>query len=167
MKFDISKLITDNTNIIEIYMCNPKKNKDDLKIDIFINNDILEIIRKRFKLTKETTIVSYNRNNLSYIYDLSNDSQYLYLRKVENILNINNFYGFSFNEMKMQSYTFGCTNDIDSRYEYKLEEYKINNRLSLMIKNNNVYIYYKHSKEVDLDKIQDIINNIIKKMIII
>ena len=165
MSLNISNLITDNTNIIEIYMCNPLKNKEDLKIDIHINDKILNNIRKKFKLTKKTTLVYYNRNNLCYVYDLSNDSQYLYLRKLENKQDYNKLYGLAFNEMKMQSHSFACTNDIDNKCEYNVEEFKINNRISLIIKNNYVYISYKHSKEVEIDKIQEIINNIIKKIL--
>lgn len=167
MQFNISKLITDNTNIIEIYMCNPSKFKDELKIDITINDTIKNSIRKKFKLTKETTLVYFNKNNLTYVYDLSNDNQYVYLRKLENMAGFNNnsFYGLAFYEMKMQSHSFPCTNDIDNRGEYKVEEFKINNRISLIIKNNNVYISYRHSKEVDILKIDEIIKGIIKKLI--
>jgi hypothetical protein len=165
MSLNISNLITDNTNIIEIYMCNPLKTKEDLKIDIHINNDILNNIRKKFKLTKQTTLVYYNRNNLCYVYDLSNDSQYLYLRKLENNHDYNKLYGLAFNEMKMQSHSFACTNEIDNKCEYNVEEFKINNRISLIIKNNNLYISYKHSKEVEIDKIQEIINKIITKIL--
>jgi len=161
----ISQLLTDNTNIIEIYVMNKNKNND-----IYINDSFLEKIKSKFKLTRETTMVYFNRNNLCYAYDLSNDSQYVYLRKLENHLIINNkqnydFYGIGFNEMKMPTHTFACTNDIDNKIEYKIQEFKINNRISLIIKNNNVYIYYKHSKEVDIEKTQEIIDNIIKKLI--
>lgn len=166
MDFHISKLISDNTNIVEIYMCNPSVLKDELKISISITDDIKNKIRRRFKLTKETTLVYYNRNNLTYVYDLSNDSQYLYLRKLERMNHINNnhFYGLGFNEMKMQSHSFACTDDIDSRCEFKIEEFKINNRISLIIRNNNIYISYKHSKDVDIEKIDEIIKGIIKKI---
>jgi len=167
---DISKLLTENTNVIEIYLMNTVKLATEKpilnKIDIYINDSILNKIKQRFKITKETTLVYYNRNNLSYIYDLSNDSQFVYLRKLENaIIADNNLYGLSFNEMKMQTHSFACTNDIDNKVEYKIQEFKINNRISLIIKNNNVYIYYKHSKDVDIEKTQEIINGIIKKMI--
>lgn len=64
----------------------------------------------------------------------------------------------------MQTHSFACTNDIDNKIIYKTMEFKINNRISLIIKNNNLYIYYRHSKEVDIDKIQEIINGIIRKI---
>lgn len=161
---DISKLISDDTNIIEIYIMNSKTIDDINKINILISDDLINKIKQKFKITKETTLVYFNRNNLSYVYDLSNDSQYVYLRKLENMEIINNFYCLAFNEMKMQTHSFACTNDIDNRSEFKYQEFKINNRISLIIKNNNIYIHYRHSKEVDIDKIQDTINNIIKRL---
>jgi len=161
---DISKLISDDTNIIEIYIMNSKTNDDLNKINIFISDDLINKIKQKFKITKETTLVYFNRNNLSYVYDLSNDSQYVYLRKLENMEIVNNFYCLAFNEMKMQTHSFACTNDIDNRSEFKYQEFKINNRISLIIKNNNIYIHYRHSKEVDIDKIQDTINNLIKRL---
>lgn len=160
---DITKLISQDTNIIEIYFLNGKP-EDSNKMNILISDDIIEKIKQKFKITKETTLVYFNRNNLSYVYDLSNDSQYVYLRKLENMEIKGNLCYLAFNEMKMQTHSFACTNDIDSRIEYKYLEFKINNRISLIIKNNNLYIHYRHSKEADLDKIQDVITNLIKRL---
>lgn len=160
---NITSLLCDDTNIIEIYLINLNCSNDN-KMNIRMTEDYLDKIRKRFKLTKETTIVNFNRNNLSYVYDLSNDSQYVYLRKLDNMIIKANLCALAFNEMKMQTHSFACTNDIDNKVEYKYQEFKINNRISLIIKNNNIYIHYRHSKEVDLDKIQDIIANVIKRL---
>ena len=75
-------------------------------------------------------------------------------------------YGIALNEMKMQTYLFGCSNNIENKEEMKIQEFRINNRISLIIKNNNLYINYRHSKDVDLEKTEEIINSIIKKIII-
>ena len=161
--FNLNELITDTMNVVEIYLGNTIKN------NIQIKDDYLNKIRRRFKLTKETTQVYYSRNNLTYVYDLSNDSQYVYLRKLENFnktkINNNYLYTMAFNEMKMQTHSFACTNDIDNKSEFKIEEFKINNRISLIIKNSNLFIAYRHSKDVDIEKMQEIISGIIKKMI--
>ena len=164
----IKQILTENTNIIEIYLMD--KQKSQVKMNIYLDDLFLNRIKKRFKMTRETTLTYFNKDNLSYVYDLSNDSQYVYLRKLENsqIKSVNNydFYGLALNEMKMQTYLFGCGNDIDNREEVKIQEFKINNRISLIIRNNNLYITYKHSKEVDLEKTEEIINSIIRKLII-
>ena len=163
----IKKLLTETTNIIEIYVMNTQPQQ--MRMNIYLDDIFLNKIKKKFKLTKETTLVYYNKDNLSYVYDLSNDSQFVYLRKLENteIKNINNYdlYGIALNEMKMQTYLFGCGNNIDNKEEMKIQEFKINNRISLIIKNNNLYINYRHSKDVDLEKTEEIINSIIKKII--
>jgi hypothetical protein len=111
----------------------------------------------------------YCRNNYNYVYDLSNDSQYVYTRKLENTLIINetknlNYYLLFYNEIKLPTHTFACTNELNSKYIAKITEFRINNRITLIIKNNNCYIQYKHSRDVDIDKIQEIINNVISKL---
>ena len=163
----IKQILTDNTNIIEIYLMNTQKTQ--MRMNIYLDDTFLNKIKKKFRLTRETTLVYYNKDNLSYVYDLSNDSQYLYLRKLENsqIKSMDKFdlYGIALNEMKMQTYLFGCANNIDNKEEFKIQEYKINNRISLIIKNNNLFINYRHSKDVDLEKTEEIINSVIRKII--
>jgi len=154
---DIKKLITPNTNIIEIYLMK--------KSNIFMNDNILRKIKQSFKKTKQFQNAYYCRNNCNYVYDLTNDSQYVYTRKLENIDKINeDFYVLVYNEIKLPTYTFACTNDINYKQIADIIEFKINNRIILIIKNNNVYIHYKHNKDVDVDKIQDVINNIASKL---
>lgn len=162
----ISDLITDDTNIIEIYLLNPDNSKlSSWKTSIYNDDTYLNKVRKNFKLTRNTTYKYYMRNNLTYVYDTSNDSQYVFARKLEKENTTHRrLYGISYNEMKLQPYSFACTNNIDNVVEYKFEEFKINNRLSIIIKNNNIYICYKHNKDVDIDKIQETINYVIKKL---
>jgi len=166
----IKNYITDNTNIIEFYLMY-KNNIDKNKISILLNDDLIKKIGNNFKKTKQNEMAFYCRNNCNYVYDLSNDSQYVYMRKLENtsIIDIENknnlnYYMLIFNEIKLPTHTFACTNDINANYIANIIEFKINNRITLIIKNNNCYIQYKHSKDVDIDKIQETINNIIIKL---
>ena len=166
----IKNYITDNTNIIEFYLMY-KNNIDKNKISILLNDDLIKKIGNNFKKTKQNEMAFYCRNNCNYVYDLSNDSQYVYMRKLENtsIIDIENknnlnYYMLIFNEIKLPTHTFACTNDINANYIANIIEFKINNRITLIIKNNNCFIQYKHSKDVDIDKIQETINNIIIKL---
>ena len=165
---NIKELITENANIIEFYLIQKPTIKDDTKINIFINDELIKKIKNNFKKTKQCDIAYYCRNNCNYIYDLSNDSQYVYTRRLENTLINNNsknsYYILVFNEIKLPTHTFACTNDIDEKYIMNVIEYKINNRITLIIKNNNCFINYKHNKDVDIDKIQETINNLISKI---
>ena len=160
----IKELLTEQTNIIEFYLMQ-KPIMDNNKIDISLTTDLINKIKSKFKKTKECKYAYYYRNNYTYVYDLSNDSQYVYLRKLENVDIINNkFYLLLFNEIKLPTHNFACTNDIDNKSIMDIIEYKINNRITLIIKNNNCLINYKHSKDVDIDKIQETINNVIVKI---
>jgi hypothetical protein len=164
---NIKQLITENTNIIEFYLMQKTITPEEKKINIFINDDLIKKIKNNFKKTKQCDIAYYCRNNCNYVYDLSNDSQYVYTRRLENTSIINNkinYYVLVFNEIKLPTHTFPCTNDINQKYIINVIEYKINNRITLIIKNNNCFINYKHSKDVDIDKIQEIINNVISKI---
>ena len=158
---NIANHITDKTNIIEIFIIN-KNCYNDNYIDINLNENFINLISKSFKKLKETKYTLYHKNNLSYIYDMSNDSQSVIYRKVENekYININNnknndIYCLFLNENKLGTHYFSCSDDIDLKEEYILSEFKINNRISIIIKNNNeCYILYKHNN--------NIINKIIK-----
>jgi hypothetical protein len=164
---NLKELITDNTNIIEFYLMQNPALTEDTKINIFITDELIKKIKNTFKKTKQCDMAYYSRNNFNYVYDLSNDSQYVYMRRLENTTIINNklnYYILVFNEIKLPTHTFGCTNDINCKNIINVIEFKINNRITLIIKNNNCYINYKHSKDVDIDKIQEIINNIIYKL---
>lgn len=161
----IKELLTENTNIIEFYLIQ-KPIIDNNKIDISLTDELINKIKSNFKKTKECKYAYYNRNNYTYVYDLSNDSQYVYLRKLENVNVINNkFYLLLFNEIKLPTHNFACTNDIDNKSIMDITEFKINNRITIIIKNNNCIINYKHNKDVDIDKIEDIIKELLLKLI--
>ena len=69
---DISSYITDDVNLIEIYLAS---NKDGNKINVEITNDVIERIKSSFKISKEAEFVYYYNSNLTYVYDKSDDSQ--------------------------------------------------------------------------------------------
>ena len=157
-----------NVNLIEIYLSGSKENDD--KIDINVNNETLEKLKGLFKNTRELTYIYFYKNNLEYIYDTSNDSQLLITRKFvkdeyKTTSKKYNLYTIAFNESKLPNHYFPCTNDIDHREEIKVIEFKINNRISILMRNNNYLIQYRHNVMVDLDKTQDIINTLIKKIL--
>lgn len=165
---DINSFINDNVNSIEIYLSGSKEN--DNTFDINVNNETLEKLKKLFKNTREITYIYFYKNNLEYIYDTSNDSQILITKKFikDEYITTNkkyNLYLIAYNENKLPNHYFPCTNDIDNREEIKVIEFKINNRISILIKNNNYLIQYRHNVMVDLDKTQDIINKLITKIL--
>ena len=164
---NINELITDNTNIIEIYL---KNNKIvDNKIDITLEKNKIEKILNKYKFKQEVGYSQYNKKNLLLLYDMSNDSQIVFEKNLENYKEYDNYIIFTYDEKKLPPYLFGCDNNIDNECKYKIKEYKINNRISIINKiennKNSIFIIYKHDKHVDLEKNENIINDIIKNII--
>jgi hypothetical protein len=181
MNINLSDFITDDVNIIEFFLC--KDIVEDDVIDVTIDNDIENIVERKYKKYKEETYKSYHHKDKIYTYELSNDNQYVSSKivvksKYTRCNNcISNLYILSSKIDKYPQYIFPCTNDIDYISTYTIKEYKINNRISLLIRYDYVnyeekqglaktfYIEYRHSSNVEIDKINEYINNIINTYI--
>jgi len=181
MNINLSDFITDDVNIIEFFLC--KDIIEDDVIDVTIDNDIENIVERKYKKYKEETYKSYHHKDKIYTYELSNDNQYVSSKivvksKYTRCNNcISNLYILSSKIDKYPQYIFPCTNDIDYISTYTIKEYKINNRISLLIRYDYVnyeekqgltktfYIEYRHSSNVEIDKINEYINNIINTYI--
>jgi len=157
---NLENYINQETDIINIFLC--KSIENNCINLITVNKNI------KLKFTKRDFAVYY-KNDLFYIYDLSNDSQFTYKSKLLNheIININNklFSINSYKETKVSCYLFPSTNNISKKTKYTLEEFRINNRLSFSIKTENekkiAFITYKHSSNVDIEKMNIDLNSFI------
>jgi hypothetical protein len=180
MNINLSDFITDDVNIIEFFLC--KDIIDDDVINVIINNDIENLIEKKYKKYKEENYKSYHYKDKIYTYELSNDNQNVFSKIMikSNYIKSNsksNLFILSSKIDKFPQYIFPCTNDIDYISTYSIKEYKINNRISLHIRydylNNEekhnmtrtFYIEYRHSPNVEIDKINEYINNIVNTYI--
>lgn len=178
MYISLSSILSEksNSNIIEIYFIKPIKNND--VVDIRIEDNIIKKISEKYKnlkSNKPVKYITYHRNELMYTYDLTDDNQIVYSKLMENCLYIDtnsdntNLYMMSYKHSKVPIHLFPCLNDIDYVCEYTLTEIKLTNRLSLIIREDEygkyVYIEYKHSSQVDIEKIEQNINNIIKNIL--
>ena len=162
----IKELLTDYTNLIELYLTN---NYDNNITSLNIDKNIIDKIESQFKFKQKVNYVSFYKEDLVYTYELSSDSQFVSSKTVENISNFNkNFEIILYNENKYPTYQFSCTNSIDNKVKYSIKECKINNRVCILIKEeddkHSLLIQYKHSNNVDIDKVINIIDNIILKI---
>jgi len=168
-KIDINKYIDNDVNLIEIYLI---KDKNEHSIDVS-SSDILEkSIDNIYKKNKVEKYISYYNKEKVYTYELSNDNQYVNTKFKKHLDIIDNILVIASKNDKQPNYTFPCTNDIDNISQYTIKEYKISYRISLFIRyDNNIdktiktfNIEYKHSQNVDIDKINEQINKIITKI---
>ena len=177
---NLTEFITDDVNIIELFICkdNVNTNISDV-IDVNIYSDIENMIEKKYKKYKEDKYKSYHYKDKVYTYEFSNDNQYVsskimikskYDKYNNGNSNKSNIFILSSKIDKFPQYIFPCTNEIDNISIYSIKEFKINNRISLMIRydylDDNVVsksfnIEYRHSPNVEIDKINEYINNLV------
>lgn len=153
--------------MIEVYFT---KNKGyEHCIDISIDENTITKVQRLYKNCKISKYKAYHRNELVYIYELNEDSQFVYSKIREDhkqipIANVG-VHCYSYKFSKLPTHLFSCTNNIDHIVEYSISEYKITNRLSVIIRSDDygkyLYIQYKHSDNVEIEKVNSNINSII------
>jgi hypothetical protein len=175
---NLKDYITDDVNVIEVFFGAASGSSDaDLEntsINVNITRDIESIIEKKYKKYKEEKYKSYHHKDKVYTYELSNDNQSVSSK----IMTKSNYLGatatgvfiVSYKIDKFPQYIFPCSNDIDNISTYSIKEFKINNRISLMLRSDysnskevakSFYIEYRHSPNVEIDKINEYINNLV------
>jgi hypothetical protein len=168
-------------NLIEIYIINTDKadkgkNNNIIDVSISTKSNLESFVDNYYKKSRVEKYKSYTHKERVYTYELSNDNQYVSSKIKKNLDILENILVICSKNDKQPNYTFPCTNEIDSVAEYIIKEYKISNRISLIMRSdivdtaNNkeiktVYIEYRHSNNVDTDKINETINKIIKKLL--
>lgn len=166
---NLENYLDDNVNIVEIFFV--KNILENKMLDIAIGDNIIKNIK--YKKNKDENYKMYYMNDKIYIYELSNDNQYVISKNMKKNGLIKNdtkcrLYILSSKIDKYPQYTFPCTNELDNVSEIKISEYKISNRISLNVRVengiNSLYIEYKHSPNVEIDKMNETINKIIKNI---
>jgi len=178
VNIDLQNHITDNVNIVELYFCPKKQEKQDSQypfkiINTNVDESITKVVETRFKNCKEETYKSYSMKDKIYTYELTNDNQivsskYKTMAKYIPRCKSTDIFIISSKLEKYPSYIFPCTDEIDNISTYSTKEFKINNRISIIIRKEDdlksVYIEYKHSQNVELDKMNEIMNRLIKSL---
>ena len=182
---DINKYITgfpsvvgggsqEDINLIEIYFINRGIPNDNV-IDVSVKNSLETFIDNYYKKSRVEKYKSYTHKERIYTYELSNDNQFVSSKIKKHMDILDNIFVICSKNNKQPNYTFPCTNEIDSVSEYIIKEYKISNRISLILRCDScdsggeeiktLYIEYRHSNNVDIDKINETINKIIRKIL--
>ena len=188
---DINKYITgfpsvvgggsqEDINLIEIYFINRGIPNDNV-IDVSVKNSLETFIDNYYKKSRVENYKSYTHKERIYTYELSNDNQFVSSKIKKHMDILDNIFVICSKNNKQPNYTFPCTNEIDSVSEYIIKEYKISNRISLILRSDScdscddsgdggeeiktLYIEYRHSNNVDIDKINETINKIIRKIL--
>lgn len=162
IKLNIDDIDNDVNNIYINFINNIKSEENLLSINF--NNKIIEILKNKYKFISRK-FVSYWYKNMEYTYELLNDNQCLFKYELLNFNKNENYILSYFNEIKLPIYYFPSIKNLSYKDEYILYEHKFNNRISLIIKNNNIYIMYKWSKNIDIENNNKILNKIINDIL--
>lgn len=173
---DLSKFTEKPINLIEIYLYQDKSNVSQCPnvINLNLDHSVINNIEKKLNNPKISHYKSYHMNDKIYVYELHNDNQYVIsknkvdLKNVKRVKKNTNLLIVSYKIEKYHPYMFPCTNNIDYISSYSLKEFRINNRINVNIKKEgdieSIYVEYKHSENVELVKINEIIGKLLSKL---
>lgn len=157
---DITTLVTDNTNIVDIYICNtdPTKNTDWATIGW----DKPPAALPNFGKGTSQYLIEYHHRELSYIYDTANDGQRVLKRTFLGMQRHRPFIAYAYLEDQLPSHKFPCVNEITYKQELQRVTHRINNRLSFIIDQETCdgetytyyYLRYQHAPNVDTKKME-------------
>ena len=164
----IQDILSDTTTLVEMYFTKYSVKEGDTCIDLHAPDNIISKIQEKYKNCKTTKYMTYSRNELTYVYDLTDDNQMVVSKLREKDACDGNNYVIAYKYSKLPTHLFPCVSDIDYSIEYTLHEYKLSNRLAIIIRKDEygtyAYIEYKHSANVDVEKIQGYITNILQSI---
>jgi hypothetical protein len=151
---DLSALINNNSNKIELYFCSEEISLDGSSFNCSWES-LPRIPLNIFKGRIDQKLIEYCHRDLIYSYDISNDSQRVYQNTLINDKVDGKIYIVNFNEEVHPTHRFPCTSEINEKREIYKVIYKINNRMSFIIEQENerwtLYLKYNHSSVVDME----------------
>tara|TARA_Y100000389_G_scaffold204963_1_gene261312 strand:- start:5021 stop:5527 length:507 start_codon:yes stop_codon:yes gene_type:complete len=165
----ISHLLSDDVDFLYIHII-PKFNINNNILNLTLDKSFINKITSNYKFINDRNMVYYYRKNIYYSYDTSNDSQNCFRFELLNseIIDISDHFSICINvykEIKLPCYMFPSTSDIDHKTSFQIKEFKVNNRITLTNKNNkSLYLLYKHSPNVDIDKNISDLQNLFKHL---
>lgn len=163
---DLSKLITDDVNIVDAYFCPPDFDKISEML-VCGWKELPHIPIKFFKSRTDYQFTLYSYKDMTYIYDNSNDSQKVLRRQVvSNFIN-ENVYVVAMSEETVPTHRFPCTYKLNDTQVNNNIHYKYNNRIFFHVEKDvtdrySIFLRYHHAYNVDLDKMNQDWNFIYK-----
>ena len=168
---DLKQYTDDNINVVEVYFS--KKQQTPNVVDVTVTDEAVSLIESRFKNGKEESFKAYYMKDKAYVYELANDNQIVTSKYKVNAKYVSrnrpyDLFVLSSKIEKYPPYMFPCTNEIDHVSTYTIKEFKINNRITLNIRAEDniktIYIEYRHSPNVEIDKMNEIVNRLAKNL---
>lgn len=169
---DISALLHDDVNVIDIYIC-PRGATVDGDWANIIGWEKPAPTLPTFGTSKGTPqhFLEYHHRELCYVYDTANDGQRVLQKKVIASSSQRPFVAYAYQEDQLPPHKFPCVSEVTHKQEIERTTYRINNRLFFIVdvekegENTWTYYYvrYQHAPNVDTKKLEDDLRNVLKQ----
>jgi len=154
----IKDYLTGDTNTIELYFC-PEDIEKGAPVFPIAWNYLPKLptwtLQKRF----DQEVVEYSHRDLIYQYDTATDTQKVLQRTWVQDDFDRKEYTVCFQEETLPCHRFPCTTEINDTQKYYKAQYKINNRMYLVVEKRDpsyiIYLRYQHASQVDIEKMNE------------
>lgn len=162
LSLDIS---CDDANLIEFFFVQACQKKSGC-LDLSMSEGSLSKVHAMYSNPRTTKQKSFHYKGITYTYDMGDDSQCAFSKVRKDYKQVcNNVHMYSFKHSKIPTHLFPCTNSIDHVSLCDVSEYKITNRISLLVRKDEhgsyLSLQYKHSDNVDIDKVRSCLESVI------
>jgi hypothetical protein len=151
---DLSLLVDDSVNCLEVYLLPPKTPQNGA--EHWINAGWAQPPLLPFGNPTKSNFVEYAVADMTYAYDLANDGQRVFRRHLKTQRLADGWYATAFDEESLPIHRCPCTDDIANKTEILRISYRINNRMFVHHdydgSHHYIYIRYNHSPRMDMAK---------------
>ena len=157
----------DQANTVELYFCPATLDKT---APVFTCGweQLPKLPMHLFRTHLDQELTEYCHRDLVYCYDRSNDSQRTYQKHWISDDFDECCYTLVTHEESHPAHRFPCTTEINEKRDIHRVQYKINNRMFFMVDKElaswTMYLRYQHAPNMDLDKMSEDWNQVVKQL---
>jgi len=156
----------EHVNVVEFYSC-PSFLED--VSSTYIMNLSWNKMPDFFPKDNPQEEVHYHHRDLCYVFDVGNDAQRSFRKRINKELFYKNFYVIALQEENIPSHHFPSTQDISATQRIIKHVQRINNRMTWIYEKEEAggyvsYIRYQHAPNVDIETMQKDLERTISRM---
>lgn len=172
-EFDLYSVLSDNCSVVEFYIAPQRLISADANERILVGwkGDTSHKLPSNWNMTQTNMIHTYFYRDLAYSFDASNDAQRVVRQTfLKDCVSADRCYVLSLQEDVLPCHRFPCVSDITHKTEIERRVHRINNRIFVYHdydKSENMsylYVRYNHASNVDVNKMNQDIHTIVRKL---
>lgn len=166
---DLSSLVGNcGEGVVEVFVCPQRVSPDANPMRIGWPTGKAPAVPKLVNVGVPLRVIEYNHRDLTYSYDQGNDAQRVTRKTPLNEAFHQNMWAVCYDEEVLPVHRFPCTQEITKEGVIERLCYRLNNRMFLIIDRegnfDTMYVKYQHAANVDLAKMQDDLDKILRRV---